>query len=276
MQMDFALPVAPHANFGVHLPNNSPGGAGGATHHSLKSQRSSDPEASERLTMKKVCRLKPAARVRRWVGALMVLLPLLLCSVAPAQQRPSKAQAGSKVSIALNENGSKEIQNRATSDPSYVIGPEDVLDISVWKEPEVSRVVPVRPDGRVSLPLLSDVQAAGLTPTQLAARISEGLKEFIAGPQVTVIVTTINSQRIYIVGEMARPGTYPLVPGMTVLQALSNAGGFTLFADIKNIYILRQENGKQVKYPFNFKDVIKGKKPEQNVGLKTGDTIIIP
>jgi len=226
--------------------------------------------------MKKVCRLKPAARVRRWVGAWMVLLPLLLCSVAPAQQRPSKAQAGSKVSIALSENGSKEIQNRATSDPSYVIGPEDVLDISVWKEPEVSRVVPVRPDGRVSLPLLSDVQAAGLTPTQLAARISEGLTEFIAGPQVTVIVTTINSQRIYIVGEMARPGTYPLVPGMTVLQALSNAGGFTLFADIKNIYILRQENGKQVKYPFNFKDVIKGKKPEQNVGLKTGDTIIIP
>ena len=87
--------------------------------------------------MKKVCRLKPAARVRRWVGALMVLLSLLLCSVAPAQQRPSKAQTGSKVSIALNENGNKEIQNRATSNPSYVIGPEDVLDISVWKEPEV-------------------------------------------------------------------------------------------------------------------------------------------
>ncbi len=214
--------------------------------------------------------------LRKWVRALMASLPLLLCSVALAQQSPSKMQTGSKVLIAVNGNGSKDLDNRATGDPSYVIGPEDVLDISVWKEPEVSRIVPVRPDGRISLPLLNDVQAAGLTPTQLAARIREGLTEFMAGPQVTVIVTTINSQRIYIVGEMMRPGAYPLLPGMTVLQAISNAGGFTQFANIKNMYILRRENGKEVKYPFNFKDVIKGKKPEQNVGLKTGDTIIIP
>jgi len=111
----------------------------------------------------------------RWVGLSMVLLALLP-SVAPAQQSSSKSGTSSKELMALNGNSSKEVQNRVTGDPSYVIGPTDVLDISVWKEPEVSRTVPVRPDGRISLPLLSDVQAAGLTPTQLAAHITESLK----------------------------------------------------------------------------------------------------
>ena len=213
--------------------------------------------------------------VRKWVGPLMVLLALLP-SVAPAQQNSSKSGTSSKELMALNGNSSKEVQNRVTGDPSYVIGPTDVLDISVWKEPEVSRTVPVRPDGRISLPLLSDVQAAGLTPTQLAAHITESLKKFMTGPQVTVIVATINSQRIYILGEVTRAGAYPLLPGMTVLQALSGAGGFTQYANIKNIYVLRQENGQQVKYAFNYKDVTNGKKSEQNVVLKAGDTIIVP
>ena len=114
-----------------------------------------------------------------------------------------------------------------------MIGAQDVLDISVWKEPEVSRVVPVRPDGKISLPLLNDVQAAGLTPAQLAAQITESLKKYVTNPQVTVIVTTINSQRVYMLGEVTRPGAFPLLPGMTVLQALSSAGGFTQFAERK-------------------------------------------
>jgi polysaccharide export outer membrane protein len=277
MKMNSSLPTTPRANFGAYpLPDDSLGVAVKTTHGGIRSDKSSGAAASEQLTIKNVCPLKSAAGVRRWIGALMALLPLLLCSVAPAQQRPGKSQTGSKLLVALNENGSKEVQNRAAGDPSYVIGPQDVLDISVWKESELSRTVPVRPDGRISLPLLSDVQAAGLTPTQLAAHITQGLTEFIADPEVTVIVTTINSQRVYIVGEVMRPGTYPLLPGMTVLQALSSAGGFTQFANTKNIYVLRQENGKQVKFPFNFKDAVKGKKPEQNIGLKTGDTIIIP
>jgi polysaccharide biosynthesis/export protein len=216
------------------------------------------------------------ARVRKWVGPLMVLPALLWPSVAPAGQTSSKTQTSSNELMALNGSSSKEIQNRIIGDPSYVIGPTDVLDISIWKEPEVSRTVPVRPDGRISLPLLNDVQAAGLTPTQLAARITESLKKFMTGPQVTVIVATINSQRIYIIGEVTRAGAFPLLPGMTVLQALSGSGGFTLFANIKNIYILRQENGQQVKYAFNYKDVANGKKPEQNIVLKAGDTIIVP
>jgi len=164
----------------------------------------------------------------------------------------------------------------ATDDPNYVIGAQDVLDISVWKEPEVSRTVPVRPDGKISLPLLNDVQAAGLTPSQLAAQLTESLKKFVSNPQVTVIVTTINSQRVYIMGEVLRAGAYPLLPGMTVLQALSSGGGFTQFANTKKIYLLRQENGKQVKLPFNYKEVIGGKNAEQNILLKAGDTIVVP
>src|SRR5271155_4940230 len=164
----------------------------------------------------------------------------------------------------------------ATVDPNYVIGAQDVLDISVWKEPDVSRVVPVRPDGKISLPLLNDVPAAGLTPAQLAAQITESLKKYVTNPQVTVIVTTINSQRVYILGEVTRPGAFPMLPGMTVMQALSSAGGFTPFAKMKSIYVLRQENGKKVKYPFNYKQAIAGKNTEQDILLQAGDTIVVP
>jgi polysaccharide biosynthesis/export protein len=167
-------------------------------------------------------------------------------------------------------------QKTGAADPNYVIGGQDMLDISVWKEPELTRVVPVRPDGKISLPLLNDVQATGLTPLQLAAQITEGLKKFVTNPQVTVIVTQINSQRIYILGEVNRAGAYPLLPNMTILQGLSSAGGFTQFAKQSKIYMFRTENGKQVKYPFNYKDVINGKQPEQNVMLKAGDTVVVP
>jgi polysaccharide biosynthesis/export protein len=164
----------------------------------------------------------------------------------------------------------------ATPDPNYIIGPQDVLDIDVWKEAELTRDVPVRPDGKISLPLLNDVQAAGLTPTQLSEELTTELKKFITDPQVTVIVTQINSQRVYILGEMTRPGAYPLLPGMTVLQALSSAGGFTQFANLKKIYVLRNEDGKQVKFPFNYKEVVKGNNAEQNITLKAGDQIVVP
>jgi polysaccharide export outer membrane protein len=167
-------------------------------------------------------------------------------------------------------------QKGAAADPNYVIGAQDVLDVNVWKEAELTRTVPVRPDGKISLPLLNDVQAAGLTPTQLAAEITASLKKFVTNPQVTVIVAQINSQRVYILGEAARPGAYPLLPGMTVLQALSSAGGFTMFANMKKIYVLRQQGGKQEKFPFNYRDVVDGKHPEQNIALKAGDQIVVP
>jgi polysaccharide export outer membrane protein len=162
----------------------------------------------------------------------------------------------------------------ATTDPTYVIGPQDVLDISVWKEDQLTKTVPVRPDGKISMPLLNDVQAAGLTPTQLAGEITENLKKFVTDPQVTIIVREINSQRVYLLGEVARPGAYPLLPNMTVLQALSSAGGFTQFANLKKVYVLRVENGKQEKFPFSYKHALDS--PDQNIVLKAGDTIVIP
>ncbi len=164
----------------------------------------------------------------------------------------------------------------ATDDADYVIGTEDSLSINVWKEVELSHQVQVRPDGKVSLPLINDIQAAGLTPQQLAASITEKLKKFMSDPQVTVIVVTIVSRRIYILGEVARPGMFPIIHGMTVLQALSGAGAFGQFADTKKIYVLRNEDGKQVKYPFNYEEVIKGRHGEQNIELKPGDTIVVP
>jgi polysaccharide export outer membrane protein len=196
---------------------------------------------------------------------------LTLLAIWPAGTR---AQGAGDLSAPAPEAGAG--RKAATEDPNYIIGPQDMLDISVWKEPEVSRQVPVRPDGKISLPLLNDVQAAGLTPTQLAGQITSGLTKFINSPQVTVIVVEINSQRIYLLGEVARAGAYGLLPGMTVLQALSNAGGFTAFSNVKNIYVLRQENGKQQKLFFNYKEVISGKRIEQNIELKPGDTIVVP
>lgn len=167
-------------------------------------------------------------------------------------------------------------QSLQTVDSRYVIGPEDVLNISVWKEPDVSGSVPVRPDGKISLPLLNDIQAAGLTPMQLTDDLTEKLKQFITDPRVTVTVSTVNSRRVYVLGEVTRPGAITLSPDMTVLQALTSAGGPSPYAKTSKIYVLRKENGAQTKLPFNYKDVIKGGSVDQNIELKAGDTIVVP
>lgn len=157
----------------------------------------------------------------------------------------------------------------------YTIGADDTLKITVWKEPDMSVALPVRPDGKISMPLLDDVQAAGLTPMQLAGSIKDKLKKYIADPRVTVVVTAMNSQRIYVLGEVLHTGPMALLPGMTVLQALSTAG-FTQFANVKAIYLLRTQEGQQAKLPFNYKDAIKGRGTQQNFVLKPGDTIVVP
>jgi polysaccharide biosynthesis/export protein len=173
-------------------------------------------------------------------------------------------------------DASKPMPATIQTDPDYKIGPQDMLRVDVWKEPDISRLVPVRPDGKITLPLLNDIQAAGLTPTQLSTKIADGLKKYITNPQVTVGVTEINSRRIFVTGEVTRAGAFPLLPQMTVLQALSSSGGFTQFARTKNIYVLRMEDGKQVKHPFNYKDAVSGKHPEQNILLEGGDVIVVP
>jgi polysaccharide biosynthesis/export protein len=225
--------------------------------------------------------------MRKWVKLGAFLLLSLLPMPSAGQGSLSKHQKDKANKPATRNTGSADTLGMlgeqkeakpvpATNDPAYLIGAEDVLSISVWKEPEITRTVPVRPDGKISLPLINDIQAVGLTPLQLTTRITEELKKYLAEPQVTVIVTAINSRRIYIMGEVGRPGTFQLLPDMTILQALSGAGGFTQFANMKGIYLLRNENGKQVKYPFNYKEVVKGQRPEQNLVLKPGDTIIVP
>jgi len=199
-----------------------------------------------------------------WLG----LGTLLAAGSLQAQDTPKTASAAAPAPA--------QAAPAATTDTSYRIGPQDVLRIDVWKEAEISRSVPVRPDGKISLPLLNDVQAAGLTAMELANVITEGLKKFINSPQVTVSVSEINSRRIYVNGEVTRPGAFPLLPNMTALQALTSAGGFTQFAKLTKIYILRTEDGKQVKHPFNYKEVVKGNRPEDNILLQPGDTIVVP
>jgi polysaccharide export outer membrane protein len=162
-------------------------------------------------------------------------------------------------------------------DDSYVIGASDVLAINVWKEPDVSRVIPVRSDGKISLPLAGEVQASGQTPKQLEQEIGKKLASYISEPEVTVIVQESKSRRINILGMVSKPGSYLLINSMTVLDAIAMAGGFKDFAKQKNIYVLRQgANGSQTRLPFNYKDVIKGKNTSQNVQLEPGDTLVVP
>src|SRR5215469_7745008 len=151
--------------------------------------------------------------------------------------------------------------------PAYVNGAEDTLMISVWKEPELTETLPVRADGMISMPLLNDVQAAGLTPMQLGTSITEKLKKYISDPRVTVIVSQINSKRVYVTGEVLHSGAMSLTPGMTILQALASAG-FTQFANTKGIYVLRNENGGEKKYPVNYKKLIKGQGDSRNFLLR--------
>ena len=214
--------------------------------------------------------------MRKWlyVTAALSLVSVSICARTEGQAR-NDIKSGSAKVLAAGEVTSQPAK-AATDDPNYSIAPEDVLTIDVWKEPEISRTVPVRRDGKISLPLLNDLQAAGLTPTQLGAEIVEKLRATIVHPQVTVIVAQMSSLRIYILGQVTRAGAYPLVPDMTVMQALSIAGGFTPYANLKKIYVMRSENGASKIFPMNYKEVVSGHKPQQNIPLKPGDTIVVP
>jgi polysaccharide export outer membrane protein len=206
----------------------------------------------------------------------MILLACSMVSVAVARTESRTGQDKKEEAKGSKGEASPAAVQTAAEDPAYKIGPQDVLKIDVWREDQLTRVVPVRPDGKVTLPLLNDVQAVGLTPMELAGVIREDLKKFINNPQVTVTVTEINSRRIYVTGEVAKAGAYALLPHMTVLQALSSSGGFSQFARLKNIYVLRTENAKQIKLPFNYKEAISGKNPEQNIELQPGDVVVVP
>jgi polysaccharide export outer membrane protein len=188
--------------------------------------------------------------------------------LGPATQKTAEESADSvKAPV-----GVTPMPTAAPVDPAtFEIGPEDILRISVWREPELSSAVQVRPDGKITLPLIGEVQAAGQTPESLKAKIVEALSEFINKPEVMVVLHSVQSRRYYISGEVNRPGTYPLVVPVTVLEALTNAGGFREFANTKKIRILRK--GKVIY--FNYKDVSRGKNLNQNIAVENGDHIFV-
>lgn len=213
--------------------------------------------------------------------AVAILLGFATASVEAQNAATGKGKSAADSSASPSSSGqsssnqSSSTQPVSMAGPSYVIGADDVLLVSVWKEPDLTMTLPVRPDGNISLPLLNDVPAAGLSPTQLAVSITEKLKKYVADPRVTVIVTQINSQKVYVTGEVLHTGAIQLLPNMTVLQALADAG-FTQFANTKGIYVLRAENGRQQKIPVNYKRLVKGQAIDQNIILKPGDTIVVP
>ena len=201
-------------------------------------------------------------------GILLIVLSTIGLSgtPAPAQQVPVAESTNADARTATKPH-----------DAAYLIGSSDVLAITVWKEPEISKSVPVRPDGKISLPLVGELQAAGRTPLELEQDIAAKLKTYITNPDVNVIVQQINSEKFNILGRVARPGSYPLAGATTVLDAIATAGGFQDFAKEKGVYVLRQNpGGGQTRLAFNYKDVVKGKHAEQNIKLQSGDTVVVP
>jgi polysaccharide export outer membrane protein len=158
----------------------------------------------------------------------------------------------------------------------YLIGPEDVLGIVFWREPDISGDVTVRPDGRVSLPMIGEMVAAGLRPQELQQRILTASGKFINDPNVSVVVRAINSLKVYVTGRVTTPGQHPLKGPMTAMQAIALAGGLNEYADAKNITILRTSNGKTESFKFNYRDVSRGRRLEQNIMLRPGDTVVVP
>ena len=222
------------------------------------------------------------------LGILMVALTATLLAlsvkVSVAQTAPPPAEAPAKApeqptdkkknepSAAIKPNNTDAV---AADEDAYRIGLDDQLMISVWREPELSLSVVVRPDGMITLPLLSDVHVVGLKPTELQQLLTEKLKPFVSEPQVTVIAQGIRSRKVYLVGNVSKQGTFNLEGGQTVLQLLASAGGVNPFAKGDSIYILRMENKKQIRIPFQYKKALKGR-TKDDVVLQPGDIIVVP
>ena len=222
----------------------------------------------------------PMFRRNSWRVTFRVLVPRLLLTLVmlsvnarlQAQQAPSSASVRGTDAAPVGANPSA----RAV-DEGFVIGADDVLGIDVWKEAEVSRTVTVRSDGKISLPLIGELQAQGKTPKQLQEEIRGKLSAFISEPEVTLIVQEVRSHRFNVLGQVQHPGSYLLTSSATVLDAIALAGGFRDFAKQKAIYVLRTNNdGTQVRLPFNYREVIKGDSLKQNIKLINHDTVVVP
>jgi polysaccharide export outer membrane protein len=196
---------------------------------------------------------------------------LCLCLGALAQSSPALPAASLSASTAdVTHNGVATV-------PEYEIGADDILAINVWKEPDLCRTVPVRPDGKITMPLLGDLQAAGRTPLRLQQDIQQGLKAYVSVPEVTVTVQEVKSLKFNIVGQIMKPGSYPLSESTTVLDAIAQAGGVGIYAKSNSIYVLRlRADGSSVQLPFHYKQVLKGSNLSQNIKLQPRDTIVVP
>lgn len=215
-------------------------------------------------------------RLHLMLAPLLLTLPVYgISQESPATPAKTSGQPSTTSVTGVVGTTTQQHVSTAVNSSSYVIGAEDGLQITVWKEPTLSGTFPVRPDGMISLVLVGDVPAAGLTPLQLGDSIAERLKKFIQDPSVSVVVTGVNSQRIFVIGEVTKVGPLQLTAGMTPLQAISAAGGLTTFAKSKHVYILRGDQGKQQKIPFNYKQALKGDN-RQFIALRPGDTIVVP
>ncbi len=200
---------------------------------------------------------------------LILGLVCCLATVAPAfAQKQQKTEPAPEMAKSAPST---------TSDDAFVIGTDDVLSINVWKEPDLTRIVPVRPDGMITLPLIGDIKAAGSTPKQLQETIKKKISDYVPNAEVTVALQEVRSLKFNIVGQVNKPGSYPLTKPMTVLDGIALAGGFRDFAKSKKIYVLRTDaSGRQVKLPFNYNEVIKGNRMGENVQLESRDTIVVP
>jgi len=199
-----------------------------------------------------------------YVGMIGIAILLMSTSfVCPQTEKETLSKRQTQAEVAADSD-------------QYVIGPEDVLYIHVWREDALSRTVPVRVDGNISLPIINEIRAAGLTPLQLKEALTTRLKEFIESPNVSVTVTEANSFKVYVSGQVKTPGVYRLRSETTVLQIIPMAGGFTEWANQKKILVIRKENGKEKRITVNYKKILKGDNPGSNIALKPGDTVIVP
>ncbi len=215
-------------------------------------------------------------KILRVASVGIVLLACALVAVAQTDSKSVDKLTDKAVTTTERTSGAVPTVGNAVSD-EFVIGTGDVLAINVWKETEVSRVVPVRSDGRISLPLVGELQAGGRTTKQLEAEITTKLKDYVSEPEVTVIVQEIKSQKFNVLGMVMKPGSYVLTNPTTILDAIALAGGFRDFAKQKDVYVLRRAaDGNQTRLPFNYKDVVKGRNSTQNVALQSNDTIVVP
>jgi polysaccharide export outer membrane protein len=204
---------------------------------------------------------------------LASFLPSLICYSQNLELAASPVQVAAPASVAPAPVAPDAAQGQASG--SYVIGPSDVLAVTVWKEPTLSGSILVRPDGMITVPLVGDVQASGLTPLQLADQIADKLKKYIQAPNVSVVVDSIHSKVIYLLGEVGKRGPIEMTAGMTLLDAIASAGGLSDYANVKKIYILRDQAGKHEKIPVHYKEALKGNS-EFNLILEPGDTIVVP